>query len=317
MTCLPVYSSDPFRNGIFLSVSYYGPNTEHPRILQHLLHTVTNIYGSCGCYTDAEVLQQNLNYSRPYDIYNSCVRAKWHILNCCVMKLIQPCAIKWVPTYITDRFLYILRDIEVDFNVNSLLTEVKKKLLISWMSCIWKHSNLGVHISLVNKVTVVLMKLPKHWHFLHGDWSHDKPSSIDFCPSVSDFLISVSTLSLISYVFSHFGSPSSPFFQCLNFLCTQRICIAMCVTHIINLASLSYCSSLQILYFILFPPEVHHPGVESELKKPWAVFSVRTSSLTSVYYITALPFTFWCFVYWYTPSFPHLCCMPNPLTDDK
>lgn len=58
----------------------------------------------------------------------------------------------------------MLRDIEVDFSVNSLLTEVKKKLLISWMFCIGKHSNLVVCISLANKVSVVLMKIPKRPH---------------------------------------------------------------------------------------------------------------------------------------------------------
>lgn len=60
----------------------------------------------------------------------------------------------------------MIRDIEVDFSVNSLLTEVKKKLLISWMFCIGKDSNLVVCISLANKVSVVLMKITKHPH--HG-----------------------------------------------------------------------------------------------------------------------------------------------------
>jgi hypothetical protein len=165
------------------------------------------------------------------------------------------------------------------------------------MFCIGKHSNLVICISLVNKVTIVLMKIPKHSHhaltFPHGDWSHGRPSSIDFCPSISIFLISVSTLSLISFVFSHLGSPSSHFFSVLILyayrgivtsppsvsrlsrkcgildilqpygppppvtglaLPLQKNRIVMCVTHILNLTSFCNCFSLQILYFILSPP---------------------------------------------------------------
>jgi hypothetical protein len=73
------------------------------------------------------------------------------------MKLSQSSAIKLLPN-----FVFILRETEFDFYAKSLLTEVKMKLLMSWMFCLGKHSNLFFCISLANKVSIVRTNIPKH-----------------------------------------------------------------------------------------------------------------------------------------------------------
>lgn len=123
---------------------------------------------------------------------------------------------------------------------------------MSWILCIGKHSNLVVCISLVNKVTIV-HKQPHHALTFPPWWLIPWETFLSwFLPFCKHF----------AYIWIH---SFSNFFCLLSFglhifpLCTQRIYIAMCVTHILNLTSFSYCFSLQILYFILFPSEVHHP----------------------------------------------------------